>query len=376
MKIFPVNPVMLSIKGKLLAILVCFIVILIIALVSHHVNLTTGNPILIASMGASAVIVFIIPNSPLAQPWPLIGGQLVSALVGVASAQLVTNIPFAAALAVGGSVFAMLLLRCLHPPGAASALAPVMATTPVTDYDFVIMPVGLNVTVMLIMAIAINRWLLQHDYPSGTKHIPHQKNLAEQAQPHGISGQDLATALENMDTFLDVSSGDLTKLLSEAQKQSFIRASGPISCADIMADKVFTVEYGTEVEDAWKLMQRENLKALPVIDRSRRVIGIITWHDFFKFIDVNAEASFQEKFWAFICRTPDISAKKPESVGHIMAAPVKVVTGNSHISELIPMMSNEGHVQIPIVDAENRLIGMVYQANLIAALYNECFDCS
>lgn len=81
--------------------------------------------------------------------------------------------------------------------------------------------------------------------------------------------------------------------------------------------------------------------------------------------------SFPEKFRAFIRRTPDISTNKPESVGHIMASPVTVLPENTHIAELIPLMSNKGHRQIPIVNTENRLVGMVYQANLIAALYTE-----
>ena len=168
---------------------------------------------------------------------------------------------------------------------------------------------------------------------------------------------------------MDVSSGDLSELLTEVQKNNFKRHSGTITCADIMVRDVINVEYGTDVEAAWKIMQGEKLKALPVIDKSRRVIGIITWHDFFKFINVGANESFPEKFRAFIRRTPDISTNKPESVGHIMASHVTVLPENTHIAELIPLMSNKGHRQIPIVNSENRLVGMVYQANLIVALY-------
>ena len=178
-------------------------------------------------------------------------------------------------------------------------------------------------------------------------------------------------ALQNGDTFVDVSSSDLTKLLTEVQKNSFKRHSGAITCADIMVRDVINVEYGTDVEAAWKIMQGEKLKALPVIDKSRRVIGIITWHDFFKFINVGANESFPDKFRAFIRRTPDISTNKPESVGHIMASPVTMLSENTHIAELIPLMSNMGHRQVPIINNENRLVGIVYQVNLIAALYNK-----
>ena len=141
-----------------------------------------------------------------------------------------------------------------------------------------------------------------------------------------------------------------------------------------MVKNILTVEYGTEVEEAWKIMHSEKLKAMPVIDRARRVIGIITWNDFFKFINVGTNETFQEKFRAFIRRTPNVSADKPESVGHIMTSSVSVLLESTHIADLIPLMSNQGYRQIPIVNSENRLVGMVYQANLIAALYNESHD--
>ena len=375
-----VDPVNLNIRGKLLSVVSCFSVILLMAWITQKFSLNTTYPILVASMGASAVIVFIIPNSPLAQPWPLVGGQLVSAITGVMCAQVFPDTAFASACAVGGSVLVMLVLRCLHPPGAATALTPVMASDPITllGYGFVLMPVGINVAVMLVLAIVINRWVLRYEYPTVLHPADNNKHkhsiLVQPAQRTGISVQDLEQALENMDRFMDVSAGDLSKLLTDAQLQSFKRYRGNITCADIMVKNILAVEYGTEVEEAWKIMHREKLKAMPVIDRAKRVIGIITWNDFFKFINVGANESFQEKLRTFIRRTPDMSTNKPEAVGHIMTRSVSLLPESTHIADLIPLMSNLGYRQIPIVNNENRLVGMVYQANLIAALYNESHD--
>lgn len=174
MSIIPVDPVNLSRKAKFISVISCFSAILMMAWITRYFIPVTGYPILIASMGASAVIVFIIPNSPLAQPWPLVGGQIISTIVGIASAQFVSDTAFASAVAVSGSVLAMFLLRCLHPPGAASALTPVMAGDPITSalgYSFVLMPVGLNVAIMLLMALVINRLCLQFNYPAGKGQI-------------------------------------------------------------------------------------------------------------------------------------------------------------------------------------------------------------
>jgi len=374
------DPVNLNFSGKLLSVILCFSVILLIAWITRQFSVNTAYPIIVASMGASAVIVFIIPNSPLAQPWPLVGGQLVSAITGVLCAQVFADTAVASASAVGGSVLVMLLLRCLHPPGAATALTPVMAGDPVLSlgYSFVLVPVGLNVIIMLILAIAINRWLLGCNYPALAQQAGGKKStqnkLIEPLQRTDISDQDVEQALASMARFIDVTADDLGKLLTDIQKQRFKRHSRNITCADIMATNIVTVEYGTEVEDAWQIMYRENLKALPVIDKARRVIGIITWHDFFKFVNLNVYATFQEKFWAFIRRTADINADKPEAVGQIMTSSVAVLPEHTHIAELIPLMSDQGHRQIPIVNNENRLVGIVHQANLIAALYNSTLD--
>ena len=360
------NPVSLSIKAKLLATLASFITIFMVGWLTHFFSYNAADPILVTSMGASAVLLFILPNSPLSQPWSLLCGQLLSAIIGVACAQLIPNTIWAGAFAVSLSILSMLIFHCLHPPGAATALVPVL-TGASLGYSFVLIPVGLNVLVMLFMAIALNHWLLGNSYPS----LVQTTTDKDSAQPLGISNNDLKQALKNMDTFMDVSLEDLSKLLTAAEKNSFQRFKGNITCSDIMVRQVPSVEYGTEVEDAWGIMLRDKLKAMPVIDKSYRVIGIITWADFFKFMDLNAYHSFQDTFRTFIRRTRDVSTNKPEAVGHIMTSPVQVLPETTHIAELIPLMSQQGIRQIPIVNIENRLVGMVYQTHLIAALYDE-----
>lgn len=323
-----VEPVNLSFKGKLFSIVSSFSTILIMALATQKLSIGSAYPIIVASMGASAVILFIIPHSPLAQPWSFLGGQVVSAIIGVSCALWFGNIALASACAVGGSIFAMLLLRCLHPPGAATAIAPILVGDPIhaMGYGFVLIPVSLNVMIMLAMVIVINRWLLGHDYPTISD------NGNKPAQKTGISNQDVKQALKSMDTFVDVSPRDLQKLLVDAEARSFKRFKGNITCADIMVSDVPAVEYGTEVEEAWMIMHKQKLKAMPVIDRARRVIGIITWNDFFKFVDLGAYESFQDRFRAFIRRTPDVSTDKPESVGHMMTSSVTVLPEDAHIA--------------------------------------------
>jgi CBS domain-containing membrane protein len=113
-------------------------------------------------MGASAVILFLTPNSQFAKHWPLLGGHIFSALVGVSCAISIHDNSLAAATAVGGSILLMQLLRCMNPPGAATALAPVVAplNSDLFSNYFILAPVTINVLVMLLFSLLIH-WLFR-----------------------------------------------------------------------------------------------------------------------------------------------------------------------------------------------------------------------
>jgi CBS domain-containing membrane protein len=314
-------------------------------------------------MGASVVILLFAPLSPFAQPWSFFCGHLISAITGMTCALYVTPFWLACAFAVSTSIFAMLCLRCLHPPGAATALVPVIggATFIELGYNFVLTPVLINIFVMLIMVIIINRACLKRDYPqSFNPIIPKSESR--------LSQQDVQQALKKGGEFIDVNVTKLHELLLSAEQQKLERLHGEITCADIMSKEIVAVEYGDEVEIAWQKMHHEKLKAIPVVDKANRIIGIVTWVDFFKFVEMSPYVNFQEKFLAFIRRTPDVTTHKPEVVGHIMNKHVISLSETAPITDLIQLFSTQKHQQIPIVNDENRLVGMVFQTDLISAL--------
>jgi CBS domain-containing membrane protein len=111
-------------------------------------------PWLVAPLGASAVLVFGVPSSPLAQPWAVVGGNTLSALVGVLCVRWVGAPELAAALAVGAAIALMFALRCLHPPGGASAL--LVARSGVSDPAFALYPVFANSVLLMLVGAAYN----------------------------------------------------------------------------------------------------------------------------------------------------------------------------------------------------------------------------
>jgi CBS domain-containing membrane protein len=123
-------------------------------------------PAMVAPMGASAVLLFAVPASPLAQPWPIVGGNLISAVVGVTVARFVPDLWIAAGVAVAAAILVMSVLRCLHPPGGASALLAVLGGHAVQSegYLFAFAPVGLN-SLLLVGAGWLFHRVSGHSYP-------------------------------------------------------------------------------------------------------------------------------------------------------------------------------------------------------------------
>lgn len=193
---------------------------LLCALVLHN---AAPLPLLVAPMGASAVLVFAVPASPLAQPWSVIGGNVISALVGVTAARFVPIPHLAAGLAVGGAILAMSLLRCLHPPGGAAALTAVIGGPAIlgAGYAFPFVPVGINAGMLVLTGIAFHRFS-GHSYPHRASPVRgHVLPASELGVPHPA---DIDLALADLGETFDVSREDLDLLFRRVEFHAGKRA--------------------------------------------------------------------------------------------------------------------------------------------------------
>lgn len=145
-----------------------FLGITAVALLHYKVVDQQGLILLIGSFGASAVLVYGAVRSPLAQPRNLLGGHVLSALVGVTAFQWLGFYPWlAAAIAVSTAIALMHLTRTLHPPGGATALIAVIGGDSVhkLGYLYILMPVALGAGVMLVIALIVNNMSRSRKYP-------------------------------------------------------------------------------------------------------------------------------------------------------------------------------------------------------------------
>ncbi len=172
---------------------------------------------IVASMGASAVLLFAVPHGALSQPWPLVGGHLISATIGVACQMAIPNELIAAPIAVGIAITAMHYARCIHPPGGATALTAVIGgpTVHALGLGFIVNPILINVSVMLVAAVAINYSFKWRRYPVALA----RRGIAV-PEATDLSHADIVYAMQRMGSFIDITEEDLTRIYALAHEHA------------------------------------------------------------------------------------------------------------------------------------------------------------
>ncbi len=325
------------------------------AWLSRHM-LAGLNPWFVAPMGASAVLLFAVPSSPLAQPWSIIGGNVVSAFIGVTCALQVPDPVLACALAGGLAIGAMFMLRCLHPPSGAVALTAVLGGPAVRalGYAFVLWPVAID-SLLLLMAALLFNVSARRRYPHRAPPAPpaHGTRDAPPSARLGLTVADLHEALTARGELLDVSEDDLQALFIEAEHMAWRRRFGSLRCGEIMSHDVVSVTPSTPAQEAWQLMIRHAVKALPVVDATGKLLGIVTLHDFFVGHEVASGAAGHVS-WV---------------VGDIMTPDPLTASPRQELVDLMSAFSDGGRHHLPVVDDRGRLLGMLTQSDMVAALF-------
>ncbi len=179
-----------------------------------------GLPWLVAPLGASAVLVFAVPASPLAQPWSVIGGNLLSASIGLSLGMRLGEPVAAASLAVGLAIAVMTFARCLHPPGGACALLCALGAAGPEDWGlFHLVPIAANVIALAVTGWAYNN-LTGHRWP----HIVAPAAPAPDQPSH--TREDIAATLAGWDELLDVDIDDLDAFYRAVAERVAARRSG------------------------------------------------------------------------------------------------------------------------------------------------------
>lgn len=330
----------------------------------------SSAPILIAPMGASAVLLFAVPSSPLAQPWSIIGGNFIAATIGVTVAMLVPNLIAAAAIAIGLAIAMMMICRCLHPPSGAIALTAILGGPAIRElgYGFVVWPVAGNSLLLLLLAIVFNN-LTGRRYPHSLRRNTTDHHTADPPATSriGFRSEDLDEVLKEYDQIIDVDRDDLVEILHRTELRSLGRRVDSTRCADVMSRDVVAVSPEASLKHALELLQMHHIKALPVTDDNARVVGIVTQTDLLdkaSWKNGQPQIGFRQRLRMSLAR-----GQAPSGVVRdIMTTPVKMVEPDTTISEAIVLLADGGLHYLPVTNGDARLVGIISQSDVMVAM--------
>lgn len=328
-------------------IFACIGALIGIALTGAISGLALGSgphvPLLVAPMGASAVLLFAVPASPLAQPWSIIGGNTISALVGVIVVHFVHQPVLATGIAVALAIAAMSFSRCLHPPGGAAALTAVFGGPAVISAGFLFpfIPVAANSILLVALGYVFHK-LARRSYPHRPAPAPANSHGTIDPPAHlrvGFRAEDIDAALGALDETFDIDRNDLDRLLRQVELQAMVREHSTLLCEDIMSRDVISVDKDTPADTARQLLLDHNIRILPVVDAEARLAGTVGLRE--------------------LARTAD-------TVGAVIS-PAATASARATAIGLLPVLTDGHSHAVIIVDDETRILGLITQTDLLAA---------
>jgi CBS domain-containing membrane protein len=301
-------------------------------------------PLIVAPVGASAVLLFVVPTSPMAQPWSIVGGNTISALVGVTVAHFVPDQTLALGLGVSLAIAVMSFTRCLHPPGGAAALTAIIGGPVVTSAGFLFpfVPVALNSFVLVAVGYLFHR-LSRREYPHKAVRPPQNPNLTSDVDPTlriGFRPEDIDKALEVLQESYDVSASDLEVILRQVELQAILRSHGSIRCGDVMSSDVVAVDTQDDVKLARSRLVSHGVRTLPVLGTERQLVGTVGLREL---------------------------VSSSGEVGSCMSEPVTAAMDAPALALLPTLTDGRAHAVI-VVDQDMKVQGLITQTDLLGAV--------
>lgn len=301
-------------------------------------------PLLIAPFAASAVLVFAVPNSPLAQPWAVIVGNSVAALIGLLTVHAYPYALPAAALAVLFTLLATALLRATHPPAGAAAMATVLAYHPdaPTPFLFALHPV-LTGSVLLVACGLIWNRATGRVYPLRQATPPHRTADKPPERRITPSPETLAAALQRLRLGANIGVEDLSRLIAEAEAETAAHRLGQTTAEHLMSRDLVTASPTTALPDLVQSFRDHRFKSLPVCAADGTYAGCII-------IDTLVGLS-----------DPSLTAKD------LTDPSIRTATTTTPVADLITLLA-DGHQQTVPILLGSQLAGLVTRSDLIALL--------
>ena len=320
---------------------------------------------LIAPFGASAVLVYAVPNSPLAQPWSVVMGNTLSALVALAVITALPHADWAVPLAVGLAIATMLATRALHPPGGAVALLVALADK--TEWLHVLVPVVAGSCLLVAIGILWNH-AVGRVYPFRQPSQPGTHGTTDPTPEAriGLDPAELATILEDFRQSSNVGVADLARLVGAAEQAAAARRMEGFTAADIMSRDLVTVGPDAALSQVADIFRKRGFTSLPVVGEGDRLLGLIFQIDLIRRAREDAFRQHHSLIRA-LAHLIDSHRKRPPKAAEIMETDTPRIAPDTPVGAIMPLLSDGGAEAVAVVEGP-RMVGIVTRTDLVSAL--------
>ena len=320
---------------------------------------------LVAPLGATAVLVFAAPNSPLAQPWSVMVGNAVSTLVALGLALILPAGPWVGPVAVALAIAAMLVARALHPPGGAVAVLVATGMPGGWGTALATMMIGSGA---LVLGGVVWSHLSGRTYPLRQIAAPgvHGTTDASPAARIGLDPADLEAILQDMRQSANLGVADLARLVGAAEQAAAARRMERFTCADIMSRDLVTVGPEATLSLVADHFRDRGFASVPVVSGDGGLMGVIFQIDLIRRAREDAFQHRQSLIGAFSRMIDDYRAR-PLTAADVMQADVPRVRPETPVGALLSLLADGRTPAVPVVSGQ-RLVGVVTRTDLVAAL--------
>lgn len=336
-----------------------FLTSAIIAVLANYGHIISATPLLIASIGASITIIFVIPSSPMGKTWPLVCGHLTAALVGIGLSTAFDDLIVLITLTITCTIIIMIVLKCVHPPGVATALVPVLSHTSQPDVYFILDPVLLNVLPLALSGIVYRRWNAIRSSKTTQKPSINSKSAHEKSS---LYFDELHSVLETRNEWLDIDEQTLDEIFKQTHLLALEHKSQKLTCKHVMTENILALTESDSVYEGLNTLQKNKFSAIPIINSDQEIVGIFSLVDFLLYVE-------KRKINSFVGLYLLAKKKTSKTIGQYMKRNPISMHEEQHVARLIPYLTSGFH-HIPIVNSKSQLVGMVTQSDLIEFLYN------
>ncbi len=191
--------------------------------------------------------------------------------------------------------------------------------------------------------------------------------MAEEHNEYDISHEDLRAALMELRTYVDVTEEDLRKIYIIALRHAKKRLSSGIPVRDVMSKNIVSVREGSDIHEVSRLLSENRVSGLPVVDEESRVIGVLSEADLLHMAGIEKGHSFRD-ILKYILGEPFPKHRAGSIVRDIMTSPAITTTPDADIREAAAILDEKRIKRLPVVDENNRLIGIISRGDILKAL--------